>query len=238
MVVHSFYVINRSGGLIFSYEHSIPKIELEKTFSYPLGFVLAPSDKGVVVQFGQRDGIKVGHTIISINGVPARGNNIDFSSAPSTATTNDDEPPSSSLTNSYDIIKYLSDPSHYPVAIKFGRTRLAGNEKLILSSIFHSMYAIACQLSPELNSSGIRELETDQFKLYCFQSITGIKFVALTDLKQTNADALLRRSYELHSDYALKNPFYSLEQPIWCPLFQQTVQQAIDLLERTGSPYA
>ena len=100
------------------------------------------------------------------------------------------------------------------------------------------MYAIACQLSPELNSSGIRELETDQYKIYCFQSITGIKFVALTDLKQTNVDALLRRSYELHSDYALKNPFYSLEQPIWCPLFQQTVQQAIDLLERTGSPYA
>jgi len=99
------------------------------------------------------------------------------------------------------------------------------------------MYAIACQLSPELNSSGIRELETDQFKLYCFQSITGTKFLAITDTKQTNVDALLRRTYELYSDYALKNPFYSLEQPIWCPLFQQTVQQAIESLEKTASPY-
>lgn len=124
------------------------------------------------------------------------------------------------------------------MTIKFGRTRLNGNEKLILASIFHSMYAIACQLSPELNSTGIRELETDQFKLNCFQSITGIKFIALTDVRQANVDALLKRSYELYSDYALKNPFYSLDQPIWCPLFQQTVQQAIDLLEKTASPYA
>jgi len=234
MVVHSFYLINRSGSLIFSYEHSIPKIELEKTFSYPLDFVLKQGQKGVVVEFGQRDGIKVGHTILSINGIPVRGNSIDFSSQSS--TNNEDDQQISSSTNR-DIIEYLSDSTNYPVTIKFGRPRLNGNEKLILASIFHSMYAIACQLSPELNSSGIRELETDQFKLYCFQSITGVKFVALTDTRQVNVDALLRRSYELYSDYALKNPFYSLDQPIWCPLFQQTVQQAIDSLEKTGSPY-
>jgi len=235
MVVHSFYVINRSGSLIFSYEHSIPKIELEKTFSYPLDFVLKQGQKGVVVEFGQRDGIKVGHTILSINGIPVRGNFIDFSSPSS--TNNDDDQQILSSTTNRDIIEYLSDSTNYPVTIKFGRPRLNGNEKLILASIFHSMYAIACQLSPELNSTGIRELETDQFKLYCFQSITGIKFVALTDTRQVNVDALLRRSYELYSDYALKNPFYSLDQPIWCPLFQQTVQQAIDSLEKTGSPY-
>jgi hypothetical protein len=98
------------------------------------------------------------------------------------------------------------------------------------------MYAIACQLAPELNSTGIRELETDQFKLHCFQSITGIKFIALTDTRQVNVDAFLKRSYEIYSDYALKNPFYSLDQPIWCPLFQQAVQQTIDSLERTGLP--
>lgn len=253
MVVYSFYVINRSGGLIFSYEHSIPKIELEKTFSYPLDFVLKPSQKGVVIDFGQRDGIKVGHTILAINGIPVRGNFIDFS-APSTTTTatTDDDQQVSSTSSSRDIIEYLSDSTNYPgiqissyylfcnfssvVTIKFGRPRLNGNEKLILASIFHSMYAIACQLSPELNSSGIRELETDQFKLHCFQSITGIKFVALTDIKQVNVENLLKRSYELYSDYALKNPFYSIDQPVWCQSFQQTVQQAIELLEKTGSP--
>ncbi|CAF2914739.1 unnamed protein product [Rotaria sp. Silwood2] len=234
MVVHSFYVINRSGGLIFSYEHSIPKIELEKTFSYPLDFVFKRTQKGVVIEFGQRDGIKVGHTILSINGTPVRANYIDFSD-PSSVNNDDDQQISTST--SHDIIEYLSDSTKYPVTIKFGRPRLNGNEKLILASIFHSMYAIACQLSPELNSTGIRELETDQFKLNCFQSITGIKFLALTDIKQVNVDALLKRSYELYSDYALKNPFYSIDQPIWCPLFQETVKQAIDLLEKTGLPY-
>lgn len=249
MVVYSLYVINRSGGLIFSYEHAIPKIELEKTFSYPLDFVLKPSQKGVCVEFGQRDGIKVGHVILSINGIPVRGNKIDF-----TSTTTDEDSQTIQMNNSYDIIEYLSDAGNFPgkssrislvvravfalflsVTIKFGRPRLNGNEKLILASIFHSMYAIACQLSPELSSSGIRELESDQFKLYCFQSMTGMKFLALCDTRQPNVDALLRRIYELYSDYALKNPFYSLDQPIWCHLFQQTIQQAIDLLERTGS---
>lgn len=110
MVVHSFYIINRSGGLIFSYEHSIPKIELEKTFSYPLDFVLKPSQKGAVVEFGQRDGIKVGQTILAINGIPVRGNFIDFS-APS-STNNDDD--SQVSTSSRDVIEYLSDSTNYP----------------------------------------------------------------------------------------------------------------------------
>lgn len=138
----------------------------------------------------------------------------------------------------YSIVVTLNTSFFFPVTIKFGRPRLNGNEKLILASIFHSMYAIACQLSPEQNSSGIRELETDQFKLHCFQSITGVKFLTLTDTRQVNADAFLKRSYELYSDYALKNPFYSLDQPIWCPLFQQSVQQTIDTLEKTGSVYS
>jgi hypothetical protein len=113
MVVHSFYLINRSGGLIFSHEHSIPKIELEKTFSYPLDFVLKPSQKGVVVEFGQRDGIKVGHTILSINGVAVRGNHIDFSSPPS-SNTHDDDAQVSATTSSHNIIEYLSEQSNFP----------------------------------------------------------------------------------------------------------------------------
>ncbi|CAF0757960.1 unnamed protein product [Didymodactylos carnosus] len=231
MVVHSFYVINRSGGLIYSYEHSIPKIEFEKTFSYPLEFVLKQSDKGVQVYFGQRDGIKVGHIILSINGIPVRGSKIDFGTS-TTVTSGDGDDNREGVSTSRDIIEYLQDSTNYPVTIKFGRTRLNGNEKLILASIFHSMYAIACQLSPEINSSGIKELETDQYKLYCFQTITGLKFVALTDPKQANVDLFLKRTYELYSDYALKNPFYSIDQPIWCPLFQQHIQQAIEMVEK------
>lgn len=42
----------------------------------------------------------------------------------------------------------------------------------------------------------------------------GIKFIVLADPRQSGIDALLRKIYEIYSDYALKNPFYSLEMPI------------------------
>ena len=98
-------------------------------------------------------------------------------------------------------------------------------------------------------SSGIREIETDTFKLHCHQTLTGVKFVVVADRNQviffccdfeerkntaffrfetvqilvpgdSNAlfkagvDQLLDKIYELYADFALKNPFYSLEMPI------------------------
>lgn len=91
--------------------------------------------------------------------------------------------------------------------------------------MFHSMYAIAAlQLSGSKNgaknkppsSSGIEVLETDNFRLNCFQTLTGVKFVIISDLtpSPTSKDALLRRIYDVYSDYVLKNPFYSLDMPI------------------------
>lgn len=112
---------------------------------------------------------------------------------------------------------------------------------------FHRLFAIGSQLSPEVGSSGIEMLETDVFKLHCFQTLTGqsnpsvdsfflltfcfspavldgirhkfvclsgIKFIVLADPRQSGIDALLRKIYEIYSDFALKNPFYSLEMPI------------------------
>jgi hypothetical protein len=42
---------------------------------------------------------------------------------------------------------------------------LSANEKIILASIFHSLYTIASQLSPVTKSSGVEVLETSQFRL-------------------------------------------------------------------------
>ena len=47
-------------------------------------------------------------------------------------------------------------------------------------------------------------------------------------------DQLLDKIYELYADFALKNPFYSLEMPIRADLFDQNLQVAIDQIERTG----
>ena len=45
-------------------------------------------------------------------------------------------------------------------------------------------------------------------------SFSGIKFIVLADPRQIGVDALLRKLYEVYSDFALKNPFYSLDMPI------------------------
>jgi hypothetical protein len=57
MVIYGVYIVSKSGGLIFNLDNNIPKIETEKTFSFPLDITLQYENKKVVVAFGQRDGI-------------------------------------------------------------------------------------------------------------------------------------------------------------------------------------
>ena len=110
---------------------------------------------------------------------------------------------------------------------RLGIPRLTANEKIVLASMFHSMYAIASiQLSSSKTreaqkfkpppSTGIELLETENFRLNCFQTLTGVKFVVIGDLTSSpnTREILLKKIYEIYADYALKNPFYSLDMPI------------------------
>uniref|UniRef100_A0A674ITJ7 Trafficking protein particle complex subunit n=1 Tax=Terrapene triunguis TaxID=2587831 RepID=A0A674ITJ7_9SAUR len=65
-------------------------------------------------------------------------------------------------------------------------------------------------------------------------SIRGIKFVVLADPRQAGIESLLRKIYEIYSDFALKNPFYSLEMPIRCELFDQNLKLALEVAEKAG----
>uniref|UniRef100_A0A8C2H1J3 Trafficking protein particle complex subunit n=2 Tax=Cyprinus carpio TaxID=7962 RepID=A0A8C2H1J3_CYPCA len=65
--------------------------------------------------------------------------------------------------------------------------------------------------------------------------IRGIKFIVLADPRQSGIDALLRKIYEIYSDFALKNPFYSLEMPIRCELFDQNLKSALEIAEKAGT---
>jgi trafficking protein particle complex subunit 4 len=108
-------------------------------------------------------------------------------------------------------------------------TGLSSNDYLIFASTFHGINAIATQISPERYSQGIEVLETDAFKLQCLQSLTGLKFLVLADPIHTNLDAFLKRLYQLYSDYVLKNPFYTLEMPIRCDLFDRQLARLVKL---------
>ncbi|KAM5246714.1 trafficking protein particle complex subunit 4 isoform 3-T3 [Ctenodactylus gundi] len=171
MAIFSVYVVNKAGGLIYQLDSYAPRSEAEKTFSYPLDLLLKLHDDRVLVAFGQRDGIRVGHAVLAINGMDVNG-------------------------------------------------KLTADGK---------------ELSPEQGSSGIEMLETDTFKLHCFQTLTGIKFVVLADPRQAGIDSLLRKIYEIYSDFALKNPFYSLEMPIRCELFDQNLKLALEVAEKAGT---
>ncbi len=70
-------------------------------------------------------------------------------------------------------------------------------------------------------SSGLEVLETENFRLQCFNTMTGTKFLLFTDTTQTNVDVTIRRIYDLYADYVMKNPFYSLEMPVRCDIFDR-----------------
>lgn len=161
------------------------------------------------------------------------------------------------LEDGRDVLKLLEDPENYPLSLKFGRPKMTTNEKIFLASMFYPLFAIASQLSPEPKSSGIEVLEADTFKLHCFQTLTGnylllvlnifklknfyfgnftsgVKFMIVAEPTEMRLEILLRKIYELYADYVLKNPFYSLEMPIRCELFDQNLHALLEQIEKSG----
>jgi len=213
MAIHSVYIVSKSGGMIFNYDHNFPKVESEKTFNFPMDLKLELRNKKLVVVFGQRDGICIGQTLLSINGTLVNGGQME--SGP-------------------DALEYLDTAANFPVSLRFGRTRMTTNEKMFLGSMFYPLYAIASQISPEPHSSGIQVLEAETFKLHCLQTLTGVKFIAICDPRLQGMEIILRKIYELYADYVLKNPFYALEMPIRCDLFNDNLKVLLETIERTG----
>ncbi|KAF2400454.1 Sybindin-like family protein [Trichodelitschia bisporula] len=129
-----------------------------------------------------------------------------------------------------------------------GLAKLSSNDLLILAGTFHGVHAITRSLVPDavrpvqpstsisaststsgVNStsapafpvrpSGLEVLESSHFRLTCFQTLTGTKFLLLTEPAQPNVDVVLKKIYELYADYVMKNPFYTVEMPIRCQKF-------------------
>lgn len=105
-------------------------------------------------------------------------------------------------------------------------TQIDINDWLVLGSTFHSLYSITAQIGP-VKSEGIQELCTETFRLNCFHTKTGTKFFITVRLDTPNVETLLRQIYVLYSDYVLKNPFYELEMPIRCDLFNMHLEKLI-----------
>jgi hypothetical protein len=75
--------------------------------------------------------------------------------------------------------------------------------------------------NPSVPVSGLETLETEKFRLTCFQTLTGTKFLLFTDPAMPNVEGVMRSVYELYADYVMKNPFYQLEMPVRCEGFDR-----------------
>lgn len=73
MGVYSIFVISDSGSLQTCYDRTPSSPKVEKTFSYPLPIKFEKLDGRVCVDFGATDSIKLGYSILEINGVEANG---------------------------------------------------------------------------------------------------------------------------------------------------------------------
>lgn len=93
-----------------------------------------------------------------------------------------------------------------------------------LTSLFYSIDNLQSTIVPEraskeytqsqidfLNKNHIQDIETSTFRLSILQTLTGYRFLLLTEptaLHRKNQDSL-RQIHKLFTDYALKDPSYS-----------------------------
>lgn len=127
------------------------------------------------------------------------------------------------------IFDYHSQPSN-----------LNADKNIVLASLFYACYANSEQIGLGLSnndssnqgphSAGIKTLEAEKFRLDCFETLTKVKFVVISDLssRQVDKQDLLRKIYELYADYVIKNPFYTLNMPVNsdnCSLFKTNLDR-------------
>ncbi|CAN6670372.1 hypothetical protein TRVA0_043S00210 [Trichomonascus vanleenenianus] len=102
-----------------------------------------------------------------------------------------------------------------------GLNQVSTNDYLVLAGTFHSVHAMTTRVSPTGSSSGIQTMETAKYQFHCFQTLSGVKFLVVTDIGQFQPDVIINRIYSLYSDYVMKNPFYQMDMPIKCDQFDR-----------------
>ncbi|OUM56059.1 hypothetical protein BVG19_g5726 [[Candida] boidinii] len=127
-------------------------------------------------------------------------------------------------------------------------SKLNTNDYLVLAGTLHSVHAISSKLTPDgvnkspndsSNSKGLRKIETSMFSIYVHQTTTGTKFIFIVSPNEnpSNSSAsandekasqfVFQKAYELYCDYVMKNPFYQLEMPIRCKLFEDKLTSLV-----------
>jgi hypothetical protein len=122
MTIFSIIILNKHAGMIYTKDFSTDKVrtEVERVLTYPLDIKI---DDNGYVRFGARDGIRIGHSILGVNGQPVtkdKNNKLKFDNKGF----------------SEDVIEFLKISTNYPVNLKFGKPPLTLNDKFVLTGRF------------------------------------------------------------------------------------------------------
>ena len=115
------------------------------------------------------------------------------------------------------------------------KMKIDANDNITLGGVFYAQYNMAAKLTPsslikkselDMISKGLEVIESDFSKIICFESLTKMKFLFVTD-KSTNeseCEDMYKKIYDLYTDLVSKNPFYELEMPIRNKNFDREIQ--------------
>ncbi len=117
--------MNKNAGMVYSKDFATMRIESEMSFDYPLDIII---DRLGNVKFGARDSIKIGHSLISVNGNSVYSDKLDKNKLKMENQGNVD-----------DVIEYLQIKENFPVKLKFGKKALTTNDKLVLTGRFFGL---------------------------------------------------------------------------------------------------
>ncbi|KAL2808548.1 Longin-like domain-containing protein [Aspergillus granulosus] len=189
--VYSLIIINKAGGLIYQREFQPGLLKLS-TNDY---LVLAGTFHGI-------------HAIT--RSITPKIPNLALPTSSSTPT------PSSATHASSASTTTILSPSSTSISTPQSSTPTPTNP---VSS--HPSSSSWSYPNPSIPVTGLETLETEKFRLTCFQTLTGTKFLLFTDPAMPNVEGVMKTVYELYADYVMKNPFYQMEMPVRCEGFDR-----------------
>jgi len=100
---------------------------------------------------------------------------------------------------------------------KKGSKNLVEEQKLMYGMLW-SLKSFCSKISPSPCDS-FNHYRTNTYKLHFFETLTGLKFVLLTDPQVGDIKDCLKNIYSIYVQYVIKNPLYKLNEVIDCELF-------------------
>ncbi|KKZ66727.1 hypothetical protein EMCG_07558 [[Emmonsia] crescens] len=207
-VVYSLIIINKAGGLIYNREFQAGLLKLS-TNDY---LVLAGTFHGTRLTLSLPSRRRRIHAITR-SLTPRLPTNAIITPSPSTPST-------STSTNT---ITPSHTHAHAASSSSISSPLTTNSSSLPVPTTTTTSSTTTTVPNPTQPITGIEVLETDKFRLTCFQTVTGTKFLLFTDPLMAGVDVVMKRIYELYADYVMKNPFYQLEMPVRCEAFDRHV---------------